>query len=301
VGLGVRRVEGHPHPERPDRLGPRFSEKGTLSIQRGAHRLRRGRERRLDGITDLLERDPTVAFDRVTQYFEVPVDRGPHRRRVAFPALGAGLDVREEERDRPARQVCHRLLSPATVASLRAQSYRRSVSTGRSTDGRRSTILPWQPNRGARCPRAGSEQTRHGLRSDEGSATDMRRCRSGIGRSWQPETARVSTGSRRRVLPTPPGPVSVRSRTPCSVKKTCKSSSSHFRPTSGVMAAGRLPTGPAASASIIAKSSGWRGGTIDGDDGVKRIMRQAKDREHQRAAVRSRSSWVEFVGWGPAA
>ena len=105
-------VDGHPHPQRTE-IAPIFLSQRRLRGDGGRDRRRHGWERGLDRIADRLEEDAVLGRDRVVEQGEVALDRRPHRRGIALPALGAALDVGEEEGNCPARELGHSS-APAT-------------------------------------------------------------------------------------------------------------------------------------------------------------------------------------------
>ena len=70
----------------------------------GGDRVFRPREHRTERIADRFEDGAAVLDDRGSQQFVVPAYRDVHRRSIAFPTDGAAFDVRERERERPARR-----------------------------------------------------------------------------------------------------------------------------------------------------------------------------------------------------
>jgi hypothetical protein len=107
-------LQRHTHPEGADRVWPNRSLQRLLARHRcGEPRRCRG-EGSLYGITDDLEGDAALDGDGVFQEDEMLIDRSVHRGAVALPERGAPFDVGEQERHRPARQIRHRGLLPAS-------------------------------------------------------------------------------------------------------------------------------------------------------------------------------------------
>ena len=88
-------------------LTPLLGQQGTLGITGRRDGGRGSRKGGLHRITDGLEVDAPVGPDRRVEQGTVTFDRSRHRLAVSLPALGAALDVGEEEGDSAGGKIGH--------------------------------------------------------------------------------------------------------------------------------------------------------------------------------------------------
>ena len=99
-------VDTHPRPQRSD-AAPVLGCQGPLRVDRGGDGGGRGSERGGHAITHVREDDASVSVNGLAQQLVVARDRCRHRLTIRFPASRRTLQISEEERDRPRRQLRH--------------------------------------------------------------------------------------------------------------------------------------------------------------------------------------------------
>ena len=109
-------VQRDPHPQRR-RGRPRLRVQRGLGVQRRGERIRRAGKRRDDAVAlALLDRaHPAVPADRILQQCVATGDRQRHRIGVGLPQPRRALDVGQQERHRPRREVEARLLRSSPI------------------------------------------------------------------------------------------------------------------------------------------------------------------------------------------
>ena len=133
--------------------------------RRPRRRVVRGREHRVDAVTGRLDHRAVVGLDGVAEDLVVARERGVHRARVLLPQARRTLEVREQERHRPRRQIDHRHFPPVRSAQAtplgeafrrrrRGSRRRRGASRrwSRGTSPRAARRTRWRRARGRGCP-----------------------------------------------------------------------------------------------------------------------------------------------------
>jgi hypothetical protein len=114
--MGLTRVDSHPNPQRSTRAPVSV---GQLHLARsgGIQRVARGPEGRVDTVTRRLDDVATMPLDRTPQDLVVAAQRRSHRLRLLLSQPRRALQVREQERDRPRRQInCPHPRTPLTAS-----------------------------------------------------------------------------------------------------------------------------------------------------------------------------------------
>ena len=124
--LGHPGVHGHANPERAG-LRPRLTGQRELRVDRGVDPVGRGREHGEEAVTGGLDHVPAVTLDGLDHQLVVSRQRRGHRVRMLFPQARRTLQIGEQERDRPRRQLRHRtpFTDPAGPASKPGKPDRR--------------------------------------------------------------------------------------------------------------------------------------------------------------------------------
>ncbi len=104
--LGFAGVQAHPHPEWSGRI-PGLGTECELRVDGSVDRVVRGGERCVEAISGRLHDETAVRLDRRAGELVVPRQRRPHRVGVFLPETRRPLEIGEQERDRPRRQLPH--------------------------------------------------------------------------------------------------------------------------------------------------------------------------------------------------
>jgi hypothetical protein len=97
--------QAHPRRERPGHLSPLLGAQALLRRQHRPDRLAGRREHRGHPVTHRGEHHPVMRFDRPPHDRVMPRQRVPHLLRMRLPPARGTLQVGEQERHRPGRQL----------------------------------------------------------------------------------------------------------------------------------------------------------------------------------------------------
>jgi hypothetical protein len=104
--LGLARVDAHTDPQR-EPVGPRLARERELRVDRRRDRVVRRGEHGVHTVAGRLHDETVVELDRGPEDLVVAGECGRHRRGLFLPEAGRALDIGEQERDRPRRQLGH--------------------------------------------------------------------------------------------------------------------------------------------------------------------------------------------------